>query len=42
MRRFSQAQAPISTGLRRPSLVWMVDTWLLTVLSEMNNSAPIS
>ena len=40
--RFSQAQAAIPTRLRTPSLAWMVDTWLLTVLSEMNSSAAIS
>ena len=40
--RFSQAQAAIPTRLRTPSFVWIPDTWLLTVLSEMNSSAAIS
>src|SRR6202020_81452 len=38
----SHAQAAISTRLRRPSFCWMLDRWLLTVLTEMNSPAPIS
>jgi hypothetical protein len=34
MRPFSQAHTAISTRLRRPSLPWMPDTWLLTVLRD--------
>jgi hypothetical protein len=40
--RFSHAHAAISTRLRASSLVWIPETWLLTVLSEMNSSAAIS
>jgi hypothetical protein len=40
--RFSQAQAAIPTPLRTPSLAWMADRWLSTVVSEMNSSAAIS
>lgn len=42
MIRFSQDHAAISTRLRALSLFWIRVMWVLTVLSEMNNSAAIS